>query len=444
MRQPCATLPSKKCSVPGAAEPQAVSADEARQLFAALEFADAALLAVSGGSDSMALMWLAARWARGTSWPGKLHVAVVDHGLRPEAADEACFVEEQAQQLNLPVRMLKWDGPYPKTGISAAAREARYALMAEVCRAHEAVLVTAHTQDDQAETMLMALARGAGVNGLSAMQPVSIMNGVTLLRPLLGFARERLRATLRMAGVSWIDDPTNEEEKYERVRVRKGLAVLAGLGVSGRDFACSSARLLRAREALDHGARALMRDCVVHEPSGFVRIALKPFVDAFEETQLRMVLAVIKTYGGGMEQGLSGAEALLNWMVAGTTRARTFAGCRIVRRREEFVVGRELARVSRAPHTLKPGRTVTRWDSRYEVIASDKAKAAMLMRLADVGENLLPKRPADVPDFVWQGLPVVADAAGNIFVPGYRSQKVAEFEQNYVFHLVHGVSLPKS
>ena len=392
----------------------------------------------------MALMWLAARWARGTSWPGKLHVAVVDHGLRPEAADEACFVEEQAQQLNLPVRMLKWDGPYPKTGISAAAREARYALMAEVCRAHEAVLVTAHTQDDQAETMLMALARGAGVNGLSAMQPVSIMNGVTLLRPLLGFARERLRATLRMAGVSWIDDPTNEEEKYERVRVRKGLAVLAGLGVSGRDFACSSARLLRAREALDHGARALMRDCVVHEPSGFVRIALKPFVDAFEETQLRMVLAVIKTYGGGMEQGLSGAEALLNWMVAGTTRARTFAGCRIVRRREEFVVGRELARVSRAPHTLKPGRTVTRWDSRYEVIASDKAKAAMLMRLADVGENLLPKRPADVPDFVWQGLPVVADAAGNIFVPGYRSQKVAEFEQNYVFHLVHGVSLPKS
>jgi tRNA(Ile)-lysidine synthase len=422
-------------------DPEVIDDQEAAVLFSRhLTGNPSLVLAVSGGADSMALMRLVARWQAGLEPRSRsdVHVVTVDHALRPEAAAEADFVMEEAALLGLPAQKLRWDGPHPKTGVPAAAREARYRLMADVCRPLQAVLVTAHTLDDQAETLVMALARGAGVDGLSAMQSKTELNGLSIVRPFLEIARARLHATLSRAGASWVEDPTNRDAAYERVRVRDALKLLEQEGVSHSDLARSSRRLSRARAALAHAADALMRNAVIHEVSGFARIMREPFFWAPDEIQLRCLLATIKTYGGGMAQSLAGAEGLLGWMQAGTGKARTFAGCRIVRRSAEFVIGREGERISEAPVQIEPGQFVADWDQRYRVSAGREADPVELMVLRDVDENLLPDRPATVPDFVWQGLPVAIAAGNQVIMPGEGPQPGSQDQQNVVFHLIAG------
>ncbi len=428
-------------------DPRVIDDHEAAVLFSRHLTGDSGLvLAVSGGSDSMALMRLVARWngSLQAAARARLHVVTVDHCLRPEAAEEAEFVVQEAAALGLPAEILRWDGPHPETGLPAAARAARYRLMAEVCRQQRAMLVTAHTADDQAETMVMALARGAGVDGLSAMQPKTRLNGTTIVRPFLEISRARLRATLAQSGADWVDDPTNHDMAYERVRVRQVLSLLEGAGVSRSALVRSSRRLSRARAALAHGADALAPDAVVHEVSGFARIMRQPFLRAPDEIQLRCLLTAAGAYGGGMAQSLSGAEALLDWMQSGAGKARTFAGCRIVRRTAEFVIGREGKRIDEEPVRIEPGQRVAEWDRRYHISASRKACPGKLMVLRDVDKNLLPDRPASVPDFVWQGLPAVIVAGNEVILPVGSVPPGSTGQQNVVFDLIAGPKTAQS
>lgn len=427
--------------MPGVADIDVIDDREAATLFSEHLTGDTGfVLAVSGGSDLMALMRLVARWHGGLDPHARsnIHVVTVDHALRPEAAAEADFVVREAALLGLPAQVLRWDGPHPVTGVPAAARDARYRLMADVCRQQQAVLVTAHTLDDQAETMVMALARGAGVDGLSAMQLKTELNGLTIVRPFLEIARARLRATLTQSGASWVEDPTNHDAAYERVRVREVLNLVEQEGVSRADLARSSRRLSRARAALAHAADTLMGDAVVHEVSGFARIMREPFFRAPDEIQLRCVLATARAYGGGMAQSLAGAEGVLDWMQAGTGNARTFAGCRIARRSAEFVVGREGERINEAPMRIEPGKCVAGWDRRYHVSTGREAGQIELMVLRDVDKNLLPDRPATVPDFVWQGLPVAIAAGNQVIMPVDEHLPGSKGQQNVVFHLIAG------
>lgn len=433
--------------MPGVADTGGIDAHEAAVLFNRHLTAHAALvLAVSGGADSMALMRLAARWnsSLDANTQKKLHVVTVDHGLRPEAAKEADFVVRQAAAQGLSAEILRWDGPHPTTGVPAAARQARYRLMADVCRQRQAVLITAHTLDDQAETLVMALARGAGVDGLSAMQPETELNGVTIVRPLLEISRARLRATLTRLGAEWVEDPTNQDTAYERVRVRQALGLLEREGVSSSDLVRSTRRLSRARTALTHAADALTQQAVVHEVSGFARIMREPFLQAPDEIQLRCLLAAIGAYGGGMAQSLSGAEALLDWMQAGAGKARTFAGCRIVRRSSEFVVGRESKRVEEAPVRIEPGQCVADWDRRYHISTGRKACPVDVMVLRDMDKALRPERPATVPDFVWQGLPAVIVAGNEVILPADGAYPGSTGQQNVVFDLIAGPKTAQS
>jgi len=147
-----------------------ISVQQAKDLFAHWRAAPALVLAVSGGPDSLALMWLAARWRRALSRGPRLIAVTVDHGLRPEAAREARDVKRLAQTLDVPHRTLRWTGAKPNTGLPAAARAARYRLLAKAAQASGAThVLTAHTRDDQAETLLMRILRGSGIAGLAAM-----------------------------------------------------------------------------------------------------------------------------------------------------------------------------------------------------------------------------------------------------------------------------------
>lgn len=230
----------------------AIPASDAKRLFAGLARAPAIVLAVSGGPDSVALMWLAARWRRALAQGPRLVAVTVDHGLRPEAAREARDVKRLARSLDLPHHTLRWSGPKPSTGVPAAAREARYGLLAQAARKHGAThILTAHTRDDQAETLLMRMLRDSGVAGLSAMARETERDGVMLTRPLLDISKAQLIATLKKARISFADDPTNRDPSFTRPRLRALMPLLAEEGGDARNLARLAARIARANAALE-------------------------------------------------------------------------------------------------------------------------------------------------------------------------------------------------
>ncbi|MCA6099867.1 tRNA lysidine(34) synthetase TilS [Bradyrhizobium australafricanum] len=230
----------------------AIPARDAKRLFAGLAGAPALLLAVSGGPDSVALMWLAARWRRALAQGPRLVAVTVDHGLRPEAAREARDVKRLARSLELPHHTLRWTGPKPGTGVPAAARAARYRLLAQAARKHGAThILTAHTRDDQAETLLMRMLRGSGVAGLSAMARETERDGVLLTRPLLDISKAQLIATLQKARIGFADDPTNRDRSFTRPRLRALMPMLAAEGGDARNLTRLAARIARANAALE-------------------------------------------------------------------------------------------------------------------------------------------------------------------------------------------------
>jgi tRNA(Ile)-lysidine synthase len=229
-----------------------ISDQEATRLFAGWEAAPAIILAVSGGPDSIALMVLAARWRRKQKSGPRLIVITVDHGLRPEAAREARQVKQLARTLDLPHRTLRWSGPKPKTGLPAAARDARYRLLLKAAGAAGAThILTAHTRDDQAETFLMRMSRGSGMSGLAAMARQSEREGLVHGRPFLPVAKSRLVATLTKARIGFAVDPTNHDTSFTRPRFRALMPALAAEGCDSRNLARLAARLARANSALE-------------------------------------------------------------------------------------------------------------------------------------------------------------------------------------------------
>jgi tRNA(Ile)-lysidine synthase len=204
-------------------------------------------VAVSGGPDSLALLLLAV-----AARPGQVEAATVDHALRPEARKEAEMVAGLCEQLGVPHAILtaKW-AEKPETAIQERARAARYRLLGEWARERGIpALVTAHHVDDQAETFIMRLARGAGVRGLSGMRRLANAPGtnICLVRPLLGWRRSELERLCTDAGLTPAADPSNEDEQFERVRVRKALAGADWL--DAKSVALSADNLAQADAAL--------------------------------------------------------------------------------------------------------------------------------------------------------------------------------------------------
>jgi tRNA(Ile)-lysidine synthase len=240
-----------------AASADAVDATEAEAAFGDFPGGQRLLVAVSGGPDSMALMSLLSRWA-GSDRPCRpsLQVATVDHGLRAASAGEAVMVAREAARLGLPHSVLRWKGPKPETGIQEAARRARYTLLAsEAQRIGAGCIATAHTMDDQAETVLMRFLRGSGPAGLAGMARQVHRGGITHWRPLLGLGKARLIATCHMSGLPFIEDPSNSDAAYARTRLRALMTQLAAEGLGAERLARLATRQARANLALDAAAR---------------------------------------------------------------------------------------------------------------------------------------------------------------------------------------------
>lgn len=312
-----------------------ISAQRAKGLFADWKGEPAIVLAVSGGPDSIALMWLAARWRRALTRGPRLVAVTVDHGLRAEAAGEARDVKRLARTLDLPHRTMRWTGAKPKSGLPAAARAARYRLLAQAARESGAThILTAHTRDDQAETLLMRLLRGSGIAGLAAMARVTEREGVLLARPLLNVSKSQLIVTLRKAKVGFADDPTNRDTHFTRPRIRAVMPLLAAEGGDARNLARLASRLARANMAIeilvDGAERYLaLRDISAASDSGIGAKPLaaksfggktfdaktfdaKAFAAMPEEIRLRVLKRAIDRFGHEGPAELGKVEALLS------------------------------------------------------------------------------------------------------------------------------------
>lgn len=348
------------------------------------ETAPGLAIAVSGGADSLALCLLADRWARGQG--GTVTALTVNHGLRAEAAEEAVQVGRWLVGYGIPHRILTVTAPAPQGDLQHWARRHRYALLQDWCAAHGILhLLLAHHQEDQAETLLLRLARGSGVSGLSAMAAVTHTPDCRILRPLLPFSKARLVATLRSCGQGWVCDPSNDSVAYARVRMRKLLPVLSGEGLTPGRLAETARTLARSREGLDALAVRLLAETVSLFPSGVACItAPARWRDQPEEVSLRALSGLLACVGGQVYPPRAERleRALSCW-----GQDMTLGGCRIVAERGCLWIWREMRSVR--PQVLRWGESVL-WDGRFRVSwpqASRESTPAVSLILRPLGQE---------------------------------------------------------
>ena len=396
---------------------------EAQELLKPLAACRHVALAVSGGSDSVGLMLLAQRAGLG----GRATVLTIDHGLRPQSGAEAERVAEWARTLGFDAEILRWEGPKPRTGVQERAREARYRLMADWCarRGADAVVATGHTLDDQAETLLMRLARGSGVDGLSAMPVATMLHGVRILRPLLGIERRRLVQLAAQSGHDFIADASNDDPAFERVRIRKAEAALASLGLKPSALGLAARRLQRARMALDAATDRLQAAAVTVAPEMYAVVDLPAFDQAAEELRIRLLGRLLGAMGGDSEAAdLSQVERAAAWLSTGKGGARTLGGCRIHRRPTSFLIGREGGRMITAAVAVAPGETVL-FDGRFRVHVEQAPPGSLRLEALGMVAGPRLERPESLPAFVFETLPAIVHDGEVAAVPhlGYRRDR---------------------
>jgi len=378
---------------------------------------------VSGGADSLALCLLADQWARARG--GAVLALTVDHRLRPESADEAIAVGERLAGRGIAHAVLAWSGAKPATGIQEAAREARYRLLTERC-AREGILhlLLAHHREDQAETLLLRLAHGSGVDGLAAMAAVREVPELRLLRPLLDQPKARLAATCRAAGLPWLEDPSNASLRFARGRLRAAGDALGGEGLGAGRLAATARRLGLARAALDRATAALLGRAVTVDPAGFLRLDPAPLAGAPAEIGHRALARCLRVIGGGGHPPRSESlDRLFGDIAAGLNHGRTLAGCRVLPYGRHLLVVRESVGVA-ATAPLPPGVRVW-WDRRFLVRVRAEALSEDSVFVGALGDDgwletrarVSPALRRAVPDPARAALPALWDGRGVLAAP---------------------------
>jgi tRNA(Ile)-lysidine synthase len=397
--------------------PPLTDADFARAMARLAPFEPCPILAVavSGGADSLALALLADHWARDRG--GAVTALTVDHRLRPESAAEAAAVGAMLKSRDIDHEVVVWHGPHPHHNLQAAARTARYRLLVEWCGRRGVLhLLTAHHQDDQAETLILRLGRGSGLAGLAGMAPMAEDGPVRLLRPLLAVPAARLRSTLRSARQDWVEDPSNHNPIFARARVRAERAGLAKAGLSAPRLAETCRHLARARVALEHQVeRILVRATTLH-PAGFALVDPTHLAAADEEIGLRALAALIATIGAeAYPPRFERLARLAQPLFAGTLAGgRTLGGCRILPYRGRVLIHRELAAVAPPAGLPEDGAELV-WDNRFLIRTAPGNAGRPDLHIGALGVEssagmraIVPAEPAHhLPKGVWPSLPAL-------------------------------------
>ncbi|MDM7933537.1 tRNA lysidine(34) synthetase TilS [Tabrizicola sp.] len=360
-------------------------------------------LAVSGGGDSMAMLHLMAHAAQDVG--DRLHAVTVDHRLRPEAAAEAAFVASVCAGLGIPHSVLVWEHDAVTGNLMEAARTARYRLLTSWAKAHDiGQVVLAHTADDQAETFLMGLSRAAGLDGLSGMRPQFQQEGVTFRRPLLKAGRAELREFLVRHGLGWVDDPTNDDDRYTRTRARRALKALQPLGITVERLAAVVRNLALAQGVVNDTIREAARD-VVTEVAGALTFEVRAFLDLGGEVD-RLLLVEILRWMAGLRHAPRADQIHTLLLALRHGKDATLAGCRFRHKDGRVWVSREARALG---GQVPPGAL---WDGRWEVSGGMGDVRALgaegLRQCPDWRSTGLPRQVLEVTPALWLGDTLIA------------------------------------
>ncbi len=334
-------------------------------------------VAVSGGSDSMALLHLLHEFC--TMRQIRLHAVTVDHRLRAESAAEARHVARVCAEIDVPHDTLVWNGWRGEGNLQGVARHARYHKMALWAQGYGIdTIATGHTADDQAETVLMRLARRSGVDGLSAISRRSLREGVTWVRPLLQARRKVLRSYLNGRGIGWIDDPSNDDAQYDRIKARNALELLAPLGIDADALGEVAANMTAARKALDWHSFLVSKQFVSLD-AGAVLIEESGFTLEPDEVQRRLLIRAINWVSRGYYAPRR--AALSNVMTAlSKGQATTLNGCHIRRIATRIWVFREYNAVRDTEVAINE-----LWDGRWQLSNDEALPEASDLRIRALG-----------------------------------------------------------
>ncbi len=314
-------------------------------------------VAVSGGGDSVALLHLLHNWG-GRS----LAVVTVDHGLRDESREEAEAIAVLARSMGYTHDILTWTDKPRRGNLQDAARTARRSLMVEWAASRGiAAIALGHTADDQAETFLMRLARGSGVAGLSSMEPVREEDGVQWLRPLLDVRRAALRSYLHGVGAEYVDDPSNEDDNFERVRVRQALGTLGALGIDVPNISKTTERLRSAKQVVYAATRDLALACAKPTGAGEIEIDAPRLMSGQASLQLRILSEAVRFVAGSYYAPRAYMVENVLSQMAQTFQAATLHGCIIRKTGDVLSVRREPGKTE---GTVQVGQI---WDGRWKL-----------------------------------------------------------------------------
>lgn len=369
----------------------------------------------------MALCLLLARWC---NVHGHRLVAVtVDHGLRPDSAAEAERVSAWLAVRGIEHEILKWRGAKPTTGLQAAARSARFTLLTDHALSLGAqALFLAHHVQDQAETMAMRLARGSGPDGLAGIRPRQIRGGIPVLRPLLSLSPVRLRTHCLAEALAWVEDPSNQDRRFERVRVRQQAQGMADVGLDSRRLN----RLARVFGRLRDWSEARLADFLTEfgnlDPCGFAVLDLPAVLNLPLPLRAKLLSGLLQSIGGlDYPPRANQMSRFLNWLPDGPGQRTTLGGCLVWRGRGDMLwIARETP-LETGPKMLR-SQGMSRWDGRFDITWSS-AQPAWIHMLTRRGERRLRlagaavKASTALPAGIRASLPAVTDLDGRLFAP---------------------------
>lgn len=376
---------------------------------------------LSGGSDSVALLHLAIDWARTTG--ATISALTVDHGLRQNSRDEAVRVGNKVRDLGVSHHILTWEGPKPTAGVQSAARQARYQLMQDWCKKNTALhLMVGHTLGDQVETHLMRKSHGSGARGLAGMSQIVELSGCRLIRPLMKETRASLQAYLEELGVEWIEDPSNQDERFERVRWRNQIARenLSTPNIYAKITEYGNNRVSENRLMTDYAVRA-----VYLHPFGHATVSLDVLNQMPKDMASNLLARVLTSIGGQpYAPGLKKMVPMLAQFRSTRHASYTVSGCRIIKDQQKLFIIREYRNLP-APVSIRPDDQV-HWDNRFKMTFGDGIKkrngpvtlrsfedADWKLLKPETNKSQIGPRPLDI----CQSLPIISDNKGVLAVP---------------------------
>ena len=385
-----------------------------------LEF-DNVIIAVSGGSDSLALLYLVRLWHRQQvnrlGLRLRLLGVTIDHGLRVEAKHEVRQIREWTCSIGIEHRSITWYGDKPVSAVQDTARKTRYQLLKELVLRlpGRSVILTGHTRNDQAETVLMRLARGSGAKGLAGIAKCTRIYGYHVLRPLLDLSREELQEYLISIKVMWLNDPSNEVLAFERVRIRKKIYARKDLGLEDAALARTAQRMARTNFALEDIAVRLLREKAQQNP------VLKRYGiflweygtwELPDEIAIRVLRRIVYAIGGHADlPSLQKTENLLQYITKNHFRGATLAGCQCFSRKVGFTTHvlffRERGRVAPPNIRFVQAPATAIWDRRFRITI--KSMEEKEISVAALGSNLsVLKNKCDLRSITQFGIPANA------------------------------------